>query len=253
MPPGLAFTPDSRQTAAGRLYNCPAEDEMRTALQKAIDDADYECGRRMNELDFATAFASPVKVAKKRAGAFNTVRLSSAAQLWIVDNGSLDEHAMPDAELAKELTGQTLAARKARFSARIKTDIPYSQLTIQEYFERKYSAAVKAAVEAGKEKRLEAARAAKLRGQPYARCTWRETCRQHEDARQARASLDAHRAAAAHMNETRQLQVAERNSTLSQPQASPPATLVVSLAQRPRLHGLIPSGDARCAIGAEHR
>ena len=128
MPAGLAFTPDCGQTAAGRLYNCPAEDEMRTALQKAIDNADYECGRRMNELDFATAFASPVKVAKKRAGAFNTVRLSSAAQLWIVDNGSLDEHAMPDAELAKELTGQTLAARKARFSARIKTDIPYSAL-----------------------------------------------------------------------------------------------------------------------------
>ena len=45
MPPGLAFTPDSRQNAAGRLYNCPAEDEMRTALQKAIDNADYECGR----------------------------------------------------------------------------------------------------------------------------------------------------------------------------------------------------------------
>ena len=128
MAPGLAFTPDSRQTAAGRLYNCPAEDEMRTALQKAKDNADYECGRRMNELDFATAFASPKKVAKKRAGAFSTVRLSSAAQLWIVDNGSLDEHAMPDAELAKELTGQTLAARKARFSARIKTDIPYSAL-----------------------------------------------------------------------------------------------------------------------------
>jgi hypothetical protein len=88
MPPGLAFTPDCGQTAAGRLYNCPAEDEMRTALQKAIDNADYECGRRMNELDFATAFASPVKVAKKRAGAFNTVRLSSAAQLWIVDQRS---------------------------------------------------------------------------------------------------------------------------------------------------------------------
>ena len=80
MPAGLAFTPDCGQTAAGRLYNCPAEDEMRTALQKAIDNADYECGRRMNELDFATAFASPVKVAKKRAGAFNTVRLSSAAR-----------------------------------------------------------------------------------------------------------------------------------------------------------------------------
>ena len=88
MAPGLAFTPDCGQTAAGRLYNCPAEDEMRTALQKAIDNADYECGRRMNELDFATAFASPVKVAKKRAGAFNTVRLSSAAQLWIVDQRS---------------------------------------------------------------------------------------------------------------------------------------------------------------------
>ena len=44
MPAGLAFTPDCGQTAAGRLYNCPAEDEMRTALQKAIDDADYECG-----------------------------------------------------------------------------------------------------------------------------------------------------------------------------------------------------------------
>ena len=110
------------------------------------------------------------------------------------------------------------------------------------------AAAVKAAVEAGKEKRLEAARAAKLRGQPYARCTWRETCRQHEDARQARASLDAHRAAAA---QTRQLRVAERESILSQPQASPPATLVVSLAQRPRLHDLIPRGDARRAIGAE--
>ena len=116
------------------------------------------------------------------------------------------------------------------------------------------AAAVKAAVEAGKEKRLEAARAAKLRGQPFAKCTWRETCRQHEDARQARASLDAHRAAAAQMNETRQLRVAERDGTLSQPQASPPATLVVSLAQRPRLHGLIlPRGDARRAIGAEQK
>ena len=45
MPAGLAFTPDCGQTAAGRLYNCPAEDEMRTALQKAIDDADYECAQ----------------------------------------------------------------------------------------------------------------------------------------------------------------------------------------------------------------
>ena len=36
-------------------------------------------------------------------------------------------------------------------------------------------------------------------------------------------------------------------------EASPPATLVVSLAQRPQLHGLIPhgDGDADRAIGAE--
>ena len=84
--PRLAFTPDSGQTA---------DDEMRTVLQKAIDDADYECARRKNELDFATAFASPANVAKKRDGAFNTVRVSSAGRLWIVDNGSLggdDEH-----------------------------------------------------------------------------------------------------------------------------------------------------------------
>eukprot|EP00964_Phaeocystis_antarctica_P084672 scaffold53369_cov29-Phaeocystis_antarctica.AAC.1 len=40
-----AFDEDSGQTAAGRLYNCPAEDEMWTALQKAIDDADYECAQ----------------------------------------------------------------------------------------------------------------------------------------------------------------------------------------------------------------
>ena len=35
--------------------------------------------------------------------------------------------------------------------------------------------------------------------------------------------------------------------------ASTPATLVVLLAQRPRLHGLIPRGDACRAIGAEQR
>ena len=70
-----------------------------------------------------------------------------------------------------------------------------------------------------------------LRGQPFARCSWKEMNRQH--------------------NETRQLQVAEWNGTLSQPQASSPATLVVSLSQRPRLHGLIRRGNARRAIGAE--
>ena len=38
-------------------------------------------------------------------------------------------------------------------------------------------------------------------------------------------------------------------------EASPPATLVVSLAQRPQLHGLIPrgNGDADRAIGAVQR
>ena len=66
------------------------------------------------------------------------------------------------------------------------------------------AAAVKAAVEAGKKQRLEAATAAKLRGEPFAECSWREGGRQHEDARRARASLDAHRAAVAQMNETRQ-------------------------------------------------
>ena len=41
MPAGLAFTADSRQTEAGCLYNCPAEDDTRTLLQKAIDNASY--------------------------------------------------------------------------------------------------------------------------------------------------------------------------------------------------------------------
>ena len=142
---------------------------------------------------------------------------------------------------------------------------------------------MKAAVEAGKKQRLEAATAAKLRGEPFAECSWREGGRQHEDARRARASLDAHRAAAAQMNETRQWQLrvaAARKAAESAwwqqaglfdacslkrkeapppaaaaevEKASPPATLVVLLAQRPRLHGLIPRGDACRAIGAEQR
>ena len=44
--PSLAFTADSRQTEAGRLYNRSEEDETRIPLQKAIDDADYEHGHR---------------------------------------------------------------------------------------------------------------------------------------------------------------------------------------------------------------
>ena len=103
----LAFTADSRQTEAGRLYNRSEEDETRTPLQKAIDDADYEHGHRVNELDFLTAFRSPVMVARKSNCAFNTVRISSTGRPWIVDNdsrGGDDEHAQPNAELAIELT-----------------------------------------------------------------------------------------------------------------------------------------------------
>ena len=37
----------------------------------------------------------------------------------------------------------------------------------------------------------------------------------------------------------------------SSPATSSPATLVVSLSQRPRLHGLIRRGNARRAIGTE--
>ena len=80
---GLAFTADSRQTEAGRLYNCPEEDETRAPLQKASDDADYEHGHRKNELDFLTAFRSPVTVARKSDCAFNTVRISSAGKPWM--------------------------------------------------------------------------------------------------------------------------------------------------------------------------
>ena len=144
---------------------------------------------------------------------------------------------------------------------------------------------MKAAVEAGKKQRLEAATAAKLRGEPFAECSWREGGRQHEDARRARASLDAHRAAAAQMNETRQSQwqlrvAAARKSAesawwqqaglfdacgLKRKEAPPPAaaaeaekaslpaTLVVLLAQRPQLHGLIPRGDACRAIAHRGR
>jgi hypothetical protein len=211
--PSLAFTADSRQTEAGRLYNRSEEDETRIPLQKAIDDADYEHGHRVNELDFLTAFRSPVAVARKSNCAFNTVRVSSTGRPWIVDNdsrGGDDEHAQPNAELAIELTGQTRAERRTRLiNLRAKTDIPLSALlcatftTEEAAAAAEAAAAVKAAVEAGKKQRLEAATAAKLRGEPFAECSWREGGRQHEDARRARASLDAHRAAAAQMNETR--------------------------------------------------
>ena len=107
--PSLAFTADSRQTEAGRLYNRSEEDETRIPLQKAIDDADYEHGHRVNELDFLTAFRSPVAVARKSNCAFNTVRVSSTGRPWIVDNdsrGGDDEHAQPNAELPNPLLGE---------------------------------------------------------------------------------------------------------------------------------------------------
>ena len=230
-------------------------------------------------------------VARKSNCAFNTVRVSSTGRPWIVDNdsrGGDDEHAQPNAELAIELTGQTRAAHKVQ-PPHHKTDNPLSALlcatftTEEAAAAAEAAAAVKAAVEAGKKQRLEAATAAKLRGEPFAECSWREGGRQHEDARRARASLDAHRAAAAQMNETRQWQLrvaAARKAAESAwwqqaglfdacglkrkeapppaaaaevEKASPPATLVVLLAQRPRLHGLIPRGDACRAIGAEQR
>ena len=96
-PACLAFTADSRQTEAGRLYNCPEEDE--TTLTTSTVTA-------RTSRDFLTAFRSPVTVAKKRNCAFNTVRLSSAGKLWIMDNdsrGGDDEHAQPKADTPEPL------------------------------------------------------------------------------------------------------------------------------------------------------
>ena len=132
--PSLAFTADSRQTEAGRLYNRSEEDETRIPLQKAIDDADYEHGHRVNELDFLTAFRSPVAVARKSNCAFNTVRVSSTGRPWIVDNdsrGGDDEHAQPNAELATELTGQTMA-EGSTFAPR-RTSRPLSALLLRHH------------------------------------------------------------------------------------------------------------------------
>ena len=128
---GLAFTTDSRHTEAGRLYKCPAEDETRPLLQRALDNAGHEYNFRKNELDYATAFASPVKVPSRSHCAYNTVQVSSTGRPWFVDNDSLggdDEHAQPNAELAWELSGQTLAKRRTRFNVRIKKGIKLSAL-----------------------------------------------------------------------------------------------------------------------------
>ena len=86
---GLAFTTDSRHTEAGRLYKCPAEDETRTLLQRALDNAGHEYNFRKNELDYATAFASPVKVPSRSHCAYDMVQVSSTGRPWFVDNDSL--------------------------------------------------------------------------------------------------------------------------------------------------------------------
>jgi hypothetical protein len=263
--PSLAFTADSRQTEAGRLYNRSEEDETRIPLQKAIDDADYEHGHRVNELDYLTAFRSPVAVARKSNCAFNTVRVSSTGRPWIVDNdsrGGDDEHAQPNAELAIELTGQTRAERRTRLiNLRAKTDIPLSALlcatftTEEAAAAAEAAAAVKAAVEAGKKQRLEAATAAKLRGEPFAECSWREGGRQHEDARRARASLDAHRAAAAQMNETRQWQLRVASARKAAESACGGSKLDCSTHVRPQAQGGAPArrrGRGREGFPARH-
>ena len=94
----------------------------------------------MNELDFLTAFRSPVAVARKSNCAFNTVRLSSTGRPWIVDNdsrgGDDEQHAQPNAELAAELTGQTRAERRTRFNLRAKTGIPLSALRLRHLHDR---------------------------------------------------------------------------------------------------------------------
>ena len=179
-------------------------------------------------------------------------------------------------------------------------------------------AAMRAAVEAGIETRQEAARAAALRGKPFAKCSWREGGRQRDEALRARANVEARElrvaAAAAELacpsptvqNVKQMGRIATRREfRLRELATRPPsgkrlfkvrseraskrprgargkfeskpaaavvsaiahagaaiaisptaisATLVVSLADRPRLHDLIPRDDA-CraarAIGAE--
>ena len=60
VPAGFAFTADSRQTEAGRLYDCPAEDNSRTPLQEAIDNAGYEYGFRNTRTSWTTPPRSPL-------------------------------------------------------------------------------------------------------------------------------------------------------------------------------------------------
>ena len=61
--PSLAFTADSRQTEAGRLYNRSEEDETRIPQQKAIDDADYA---KILELRMIGAEMAPHSIPTKR-------------------------------------------------------------------------------------------------------------------------------------------------------------------------------------------
>ena len=69
---GLAFTADLRQTEAGRLYNCPEEDETRAPLQKASDDADYEHGEYIRAIR-----STPVRGPRKCSQFFGPILKAS--------------------------------------------------------------------------------------------------------------------------------------------------------------------------------
>ena len=235
-----------------------AEPEASTrAWFRRTKDQQAPSARHSSQESFEAKLAAELETADRKRLAEQAFQNGGKQAIAAVVSKDAEERAAVVAKAAEQRAAAAAAApRHRRPATAAKNAAPRGEAAaaaraaVEAAAAAEAAAAVKTAVEAGKEKRLEAARAAKLRGQPFAKCTCRETCRQHEDARQARASLDAHRAAAA---QTRQLRVAERESILSQPQASPPATLVVSLAQRPRLHDLIPRGDARRAIGAEQR
>ena len=81
MPAGLAFTTDSGQTEAGRLYNCPVENETRAPQQKAIDNADYECARRKNERNSPPPLSTPFSMlgVRVRLGRITNKVLSAIA------------------------------------------------------------------------------------------------------------------------------------------------------------------------------
>ena len=102
-----------------RLYNCSEEDETRAPLQLAIEDADYEHGHRLNELDFLTDRVPLSSDGRDE----ERLRLQhgpphSAGRPWIMDNdsrGGHDEHELAT-ELTELATELTMAERRIRFS-----------------------------------------------------------------------------------------------------------------------------------------